>query len=215
LPQRREQLQAGAHLEDIFSLLLNSKFASSIGFDDERIITNIMGTLVGGIETSSAAIVQILDQLFKRPQILKEAIAVANGNDDQLMYRYCWEALRFNPINPFVVRHCTVDYRIASGSLRAMTIKAGSTVLISGRSAMRDGRQFLAAFIFAIYRSESVYIHLGYGLHTCLGDQVSRVQVPEIVKRILQIPGVRPTTDIDFEGGPFPERYVIRYDAVG
>jgi cytochrome P450 len=214
LPQRRAQLQAGEPLDDILSRLLKSSFPSPIGFDDERIITNIMGTLVGGIETTSQAIVQILDQLFKRPKILKEAIAVANGNDDQLMYRYCWEALRFNPINPFVVRHCRIDYRIAAGSLRALTIPAGSTVLVSGRSAMRDGRQLSAASSFAIDRPESVYMHLGYGLHTCLGDQISRIQVPEIVKRILRLPGVRPASEIDFGGGPFPERYMIGYDAV-
>jgi cytochrome P450 len=213
LPQRREQLKNGADLDDVLSRLLKSHFDDSIGFGDERIITNMMGTLVGGIETTSAAIVQLLDQLFKRPKILKEAIEVANGNDDHLMYRYCWEALRFNPINPFVVRHCRADYRIAKGSLRAATIKAGSTVLISTRSAMRDGLQLPAASSFAIDRPESVYMHLGYGLHTCLGDQISRIQVPEIVRRILQIPGVRPAADIDYGGGPFPERYPLTYDA--
>jgi cytochrome P450 len=214
LPLRREQLKDGAQLDDILSRLLKSHFDASIGFDDERIITNIMGTLVGGIETTSQAIVQILDQLFKRPKVLKEAIAVAKGNDDQLMYRYCWEALRFNPINPFVVRRCAVDYRIAKGSLRATTIAAGSTVLVSTRSAMRDGWQLPVASSFAIDRPESVYMHLGYGLHTCLGDQISRIQVPEIVKRILQIPGVRPLSPIDMRGGPFPESYVIGYDSV-
>ncbi|MBN9088230.1 MAG: cytochrome P450 [Reyranella sp.] len=213
LPRRRAQLAAGEKLDDIFSRLLESHFASAIGFDDERIIANMMGTLVGGVETTSQAIVQILDQLFKRPKVLAEAIAAANGNDDSLMYRYCWEALRFNPINPFVVRHCVADYRIAKGTLRAATIKAGSTVLVSTRSAMRDGRQLDAASSFAIDRPPSVYMHLGYGMHTCLGDQISRIQVPEIVRRILQIPGVRPAGPIDFAGGPFPERYLIRYAA--
>src|ERR1700761_9004507 len=52
LPKRRAQLKAGEKLDDIFSRLLESHFASSIGFDDERIITNIMGTLVGGVETT-------------------------------------------------------------------------------------------------------------------------------------------------------------------
>lgn len=212
LPRRRAQIRAGEPLDDIFSRLLKSEFAESIGFGDERIITNMMGTLVGGIETSSQAIVQILDQLFKRPGILREAITVANSNDDHLMYRYCWEALRFNPINPFVVRRCASDYRIACGTLRAATIKAGSTVLVSTRSAMRDGRQLGAASSFVTDRPEYHYMHLGYGMHTCLGDQVSRVQVPEIVKRILQIPGVRPVGEIDFEGGPFPEKYLITYD---
>jgi len=212
LPERRAQLDAGAQLDDIFSRLLKSHFDPVIGFDDERIITNMMGTLVGGIETTNAAIVQLLDQLFKRPGILKEAIAVANSNDDHLMYRYCWEALRFNPINPFVVRHCRTDYRIAHGTLRAKTVKAGSIVFVSGRSAMRDGRQLPAPSSFAIDRPESVYMHLGYGMHTCLGDQISRIQVPEIVRRILQIPGVRPVADPDYADGPFPERYLITYD---
>jgi cytochrome P450 len=172
----------------------------------------MMGTLVGGIETTSAAIVQILDQLFCRPKILKQAIAAAHGEDDQLMYRYCWEALRFNPINPFVVRRCASDYRLAAGTLRAATIKAGATVFVSGRSAMRDGRQLPAASSFVIDRPDSVYMHLGYGLHTCLGDQISRIQVPEIVRRILRIPGVHPIGGIDMEGGPFPEKYFIGFE---
>lgn len=213
LPERRAEIEAGALRDDILSRLLQSQLAPVIGFDEERVVTNIMGTLVGGIETTSAAIVQILDQLFQRPKILGEAVAAAHGSDDHLMYRYCWEALRFNPINPFVVRRCTADYRVARGTLRAATIRAGSTVLVSGRSAMRDGRQLAVASSFAIDRPESVYMHLGYGLHTCLGDQVSRVQVPEIVRRILKLPGVRPEGPIDFAGGPFPERYVVGFDA--
>lgn len=213
LPERRAEIEAGVPRDDILSRLLRSQLAPVIGFDEERVVTNIMGTLVGGIETTSAAIVQILDQLFQRPKILTEAVAAAHGSDDHLMYRYCWEALRFNPINPFVVRRCTADYRVARGTLRAATIRAGSTVLVSGRSAMRDGRQLAVASSFAIDRPESVYMHLGYGLHTCLGDQVSRVQVPEIVRRILKLPGVRPEGPIDFAGGPFPERYVVGFDA--
>jgi hypothetical protein len=63
-------------------------------------------------------------------------------------------------------------------------------------------------------------MHLGYGMHTCLGDQISRIQVPEIIKRILQIPGVRPVGGIDYGvgpggvgPGPFPEHYMLTYDA--
>ena len=119
LPDRQARINAGEQLDDIFSRLLKTKFDQSIGFNEERIITNIMGTLVGGIETTSQAIVQILDELFKRPKILQEVIQLAKTNDDNLLARYCWEALRFNPINPFVIRHAVKDYRIARGSLRA------------------------------------------------------------------------------------------------
>jgi hypothetical protein len=57
-------------------------------------------------------------------------------------------------------------------------------------------------------------MHLGYGLHTCLGDQLSRVQVPEIIKRLLKLPNLRPGSGIDLNGGPFPESYIIEFDPI-
>ena len=45
---------------------------------------------------------------------------VTTADDNESLYAYCWEALRFNPINPFVVRHCAKDYTIASGTLLPM-----------------------------------------------------------------------------------------------
>lgn len=211
LPQRREELALNPALDDILSRLLKTKFDSAIHFDDERIMTNIMGTLVGGIETTSQAIVQILDQLFKRPNILAAAIDAAQKDQDELLYKYCWEALRFNPINPFVIRRCAEDYKLAAGTCRATWIKKGSIVLVCTRSAMQDGRQVPYPSKFCIDRPEYHYMHMGYGQHTCLGDQVSRVQVPEVVKRLLKLPNVRPTSPIDFKGGPFPESYTIAF----
>jgi cytochrome P450 len=212
IPARRAQLADHPERDDILSRLLKSTFPDAIEFDEDRIATNIMGTLIGGGETTSQAIVQILDQLFQRPTELAEATNAAKADDDALLYSYCWEALRFNPVNPFVIRRCSKDYRIASGTLRGTTIKAGKIVLVSTRSAMRDGRELPAAGSFATDRPSYHYMHLGYGTHTCLGDHVSRVQVPEIVKRLLKLPGVRPTGPIDFKGGPFPESYVLEFD---
>lgn len=214
IPERREALQKKPEMDDILSRLLKSHFPEAIHFDDEQIMVNIMGTLVGGVETTSQAVVQILDQLFKRPKILEQAIAAAKTDDNHLLYQYCWEALRFNPINPFVVRRCARDYKIARGTLRSATIKAGSLVFVSTRSAMRDGRQVPAASQFCIDRPPYHYLHMGHGMHTCLGDQLSRVQIPEIVKRILKLPNVRPSSAMDFKGGPFPESYTIEFDSI-
>ncbi|BBB29019.1 cytochrome P450 [Neptunomonas japonica] len=214
IPERREALQKKPEMDDILSRLLKSHFPEAIHFDDERIVANIMGTLVGGVETTSQAVVQILDQLFKRPKILEQAIKAAKTDDNHLLYQYCWEALRFNPINPFVVRRCVRDYKIARGTLRSATIKAGSLVFVSTRSAMKDGRQIPAASQFCIDRPAYHYLHMGHGMHTCLGDQLSRVQIPEIVKRILKLPNVRPSSAMDFKGGPFPESYSIEFDSI-
>ncbi len=215
IPQCRTRLANAPATEnaDVLCRLLKSSFPKEIDFDEQRITTNIMGTLVGGGETTSQAVVQILEQLFKRPEQLAGAIAAAKANDDELLYNYCWEALRFNPINPFVVRTCARDYKVASGTFRSTTIKAGKTVLISTRSAMRDGRVLPAANDFCIDRPAYHYMHMGYGMHTCLGDQVSRVQLPAIIKCLLQLPGVHEVSPIDKKGGPFPESYVIGFDS--
>ncbi len=214
IPQCRSRLQSGSGngTSDILSRLLESNFPADIEFDEDRITTNIMGTLVGGGETTSQALVQLLAQLFKRPEQLEGAIAAAKADDDELLYAYCWEALRFDPINPFVVRNCAKDYKIASGTFRRAKIKAGKTVLVSTRSAMRDGREVPVASDFCIDRPAYHYMHMGYGMHTCLGDQVSRVQLPEMAKCLLKLPGIREVSPIDHKGGPFPESYVIGFD---
>lgn len=211
IPRRREELAVNSDADDILSRLLKSTFVDAIHFDEARIVTNVMGTLVGGVETTSQAIVQILDQFFKRPAILADVTAAAHADDDDLMFKYCWEALRFNPINPFVVRYCAEDYTIASGTWRGTCIKAGRVVLVCTRSAMRDGRELDLPDAFCIDRPDYHYMHMGYGEHTCLGDQVSWVQVPTIIKRLLKLPNLRPLSDIDFKGGPFPESYTIGF----
>lgn len=212
IPRCRERLGETPPPDDILSRLLRTPFPDAIGFDEERIATNIMGTLVGAGETTSQAVAQILEQLFKRPVHLAGAVAAAKADDDALLFNYCWEALRFNPIFPGVFRRCMQDYTIARGTLRSRKIKAGKLVVAAIRSAMRDGREIPAAGTFCIDRPAHHYMHFGYGRHSCLGDQVSQVMVPETVKRLLKLPGLRPAAPIDKRGGPWPEEYVVEFD---
>ena len=213
LPQRRKEIEEHPEKDDIASRLLKMRFPEAIGFDEERIQSNIMGTLVGHVETTSAAIVQLVDQLLDRPTELAGARHAAEQGNDQRLAQYCWEALRFNPVNPFVVRYCEEDYTIASGTLRAKTVKAGTSVYVSTRSAMRDGCEVPDPEDFRLDRPAYHYMHLGYGLHTCLGDHVSRVQVPEIVKQLLLTPNMRraPGSDgkIYMPSNDFPEKFWV------
>ena len=222
IPQRREELKINPELDDILCRLLKLETPKEIGFGEQRIASNIMGTLVGGGETTSQAVAQILVQLFKRPAQLRGAIDAAKAGDDETLYAYCWEALRFDPITPFVARLCVKDYKLASGTLRSLKVKAGQTVLISTRSAMKDGRVLQSPRSFRIDRPEYHYLNTGYGHHTCLGDHVSRVQVPEMIKHLLLLPGVRQHQGITTDGSPhlargekspFPESYVLKFDA--
>jgi cytochrome P450 len=218
LRQRREQLRENPELDDVLSRLLKTQFPSSIGFDDERIIANILGILVGGIQTPNINIVNTLSELLKRPAIQELAAEAARENNDDLLYQYCWEALRFNPGNPFVVRQCRSDYTLASGTFRSKTIKAGSTVLASARSGMRDRRELQVPEAFCIDRPAYHYFHMGYGMHTCLGDQVAKQEMVQIIKRLLMLPNLRASGEINYFHGddpsdlsPFPESYRLQF----
>jgi cytochrome P450 len=142
--------------------------------------------------------------------------AVAAG-DNVTLADYVFEALRFHPINPFVVRFCEQDYELASDTDRRALIKAGTVVLASTASAMMDDGEVDTPEEFRIGRPNYLNLHLGYGHHTCLGDQISMVQVPTIIQRLLLAKNLRRAQgsdgQVDLQGGPFPEKFVLQFDA--
>lgn len=215
--QRHRQLAGNPALDDTLSRLLKLSPPPSIGFDRERIVSNVMGLLVGMVETTSAAVVQALDQLLARPNELQAATEAALADDDATVAAYVWEALRFFPINAFAGRVCVAPYTLAGGSDHATEVPAGAFMLVAGRSAMRDERAIADPETFRADRPSHHTIHFGHGPHTCLGSQINLVQVPEIVKHLLRLPGLKradgPAGELDFQGGPFPERFSVGYAA--
>jgi len=213
LAARQKQVAADPTIDDITARLLRLVTPSTIGFDTARMITNIMGLLVGGVETTSAAVVQAIDILLDRPDALKAAIAAAQGDDSQAFDRMFWEALRFWPINPFVMRLSVESYIIAAGTPRETTIPANSVVLCATASAMRDGTVVKDPEAFVPSRPDYHYFHLGYGSHRCLGDQVSLRQAPELARQLFRAgftaraegAAGRP----DFRNGSFPESFTL------
>jgi cytochrome P450 len=204
--------------KDIFTRLVKTQFPQEIDnyFDEHRIIGNVAGLLIGSVETISQAVVQAVEQILLRPNIFQEALSAAQSNDDKTFDKYVWEALRFNPINPLVFRLCEEDYILASGTPRATRISKTSIVFACTASAMFDATELVEPEKFSLDRPNYHYIHFGYGHHTCLGQYVATVEIPEIVKQIILRPGVRliPGDEgkLDFQGSPFPERFVIAYD---
>lgn len=205
-----------------------TEFVAPRSAEDDRIRTNIMGTLVGGVETTQAAIVQSLNQLFMRPDVFEAARRAALAGDIKTVEKYVWEALRFHPVFPFVVRYAEEDMVLKSGA----KIPKGYHVLASTHSAMFDETvpSFENSNEFNINRDQSKFFHLGYGHHRCLGDNVALVEVPEVVMALLKLPNLRPVSgqlgQLDFRkrtksnalkadeyDSSFPEQFSVEYDA--
>ncbi|HEX2054188.1 MAG TPA: cytochrome P450 [Actinomycetota bacterium] len=197
--------------QDTFSRLVRTVFPPEIGFDDERILSNVMGLLVGTGETSSQAIVQALEQILMRPDVHLAAVEAAKADDPSAFDEYVWEGLRLNPINPLLFRVSVADYTVAAGTERETTIPAGSLVFACTASAVFDEEVMKDPDDFRTDRPEFLSLHFGYGHHTCLGRYVGSVIIPEVIRRVLLRPNVHllppPEGKVDFHGGPFPESF--------
>jgi cytochrome P450 len=199
-----------------------------------RVRTNIIGTLVGGLETTQAAITQTLNLIFQDRDLTKKAkelsaAATADKNSQKQFNNLVWEVLRFHPVNPIVFRYVEKDTEIAG-----VKMKAKSHIMIATQAAMFDSEAFPNPEAIDLNRFNSPrddkYFHLGFGHHRCLGDYVSMIQVPEIIAGILSLPNVRPMPgffgELDFNkrtkhlligkdkaDQSFPERMMLEYDS--
>jgi cytochrome P450 len=199
--------------QDIVSRLVRTRFPEELGFDDRRILANVAGLLIGAGETTSQAVVQVLRQILSRDPVRVEAAAAAADPDPTAFDAYVWEALRLDPINPLVFRYTERDATIAAGAEHEARIPRGTVVFALTASAMSDESRVPSPDDFRVDRTGAPALHFGHGAHSCLGRHVATVVVPEVVRRVLLRPGARllpsPDGDLDFAGGPFPERFVI------
>ncbi len=175
---------------------------------------NIGGLLIGTVETASQATAQALAQLLDRPQVLASAAAAAQSDDPAEFDAYVWEALRFNPISPYLFRTAEAPYTLGAGRPWQTEIAAGTDVLPLVLAAMHDPVRFPNPAAFDPTRPPQVNtFHFGYGLHECMGRYVGGVIIPEIIRQVLLRPNPRVIEPLSFEGKPLPERFVIGWDA--
>jgi cytochrome P450 len=200
----------------VLDRLVASREVRTAELTDDRIGVNIIATLVAGIETTNASVVQALQELFARPEILAKAISAAEANDDVTLSKYVWEALRFRPINPVLVRYAPNDTVLAKGTDRETIIPKGTLVMASVMSAMFDESVVPNAQTFSIDRPDSTYFHFGYGHHQCLGEMVGKIEVPLIIKNLLLQKNLRLTETTANaslrSNNPFPEDFTVEFD---
>jgi cytochrome P450 len=217
IPQKLQQIKDDPRADDILSRLLKTPFPPSVGFGMDRLGVNVVGFLVGAVETTSQAVAQALDVLLDRPIHLAGAKQAAEKGDDELFEGYVWEAMRFNPIFPYLARISAQEYTLAKGTDRETTIPAGTVVLSLTRSAMFDADEFSRPEEFQPRRPYYGALHFGYGMHRCLGEHVAVAMACVLVKRIILRPNLRRAPGdegrLDYRGGPFPERCILEYDA--
>jgi cytochrome P450 len=198
--------------DDTVSRLLRLTAGGLSGLDLQAVVSNVCGLLVGGIETTSQAIINATEQILLRPDVAARAVAAAVANDTTILDAIVWEALRFNPMTTLIIRVAGEAATLAPGSDHETPVAAGRTIAVAVGSAMFDAGVFTAPDCFKD-RPRDAYLHMGFGSHECLGQYVAFAIIPETIRQILMLPGIHLLPDgasrIDVEAGAFAERFVL------
>lgn len=152
-------------------------------FTPDRIAANLIGLLVGALDTTLSAAVLVLDHLLGAPELLRTAVEAASAADPSLLAGYCREALRFRPQSLGLLRVCTQPFTLSSGAGR---IEAGSPVFVGTASAMKDPARFGNPEEFRTDRPEGDYLYFGTGLHSCAGRYLAPVVITEALRSLLK-----------------------------
>ena len=204
--------QSGADKNDVIGRCLALQSAGAAGMSDEDIRNNLIGIIIGLVPTTSKCAVLVLEHLLKNPTLLEQAQDLARADDDAGLSKVVLECLRFNNFNPGFFRVAMQDHVLAGGTWRRKKIRQGESVLVLTQSAMMDGRVVDKPGNYSLERPMKHYMPFGYGMHTCFGQYINLVQIPAIIKPVLQKRSVRRVSGEGGEvtyNGPFPTGFRI------
>ncbi len=197
--------------DDIVKRMLRSVFAAQVDFPITRIGTNAGGLLIGAVETTSQAVAQVIQYFIERPELYAQVKTASLKEDTSDIDALVWEALRFVPISPYMFRQASEDYTLAKGTDRETTIPKGTNVLTLTQSAMFDTYAYENPDEFNPNRNWYHNFNYGFASHDCLGKYVGMVMIPEMVRQIMALDNLKPESEMDYEDGPFPEKYVLSW----
>jgi len=203
---REAEVKIGLNSHDSVSRLVALSQSKAVKFNMQRVIENVGGLLIGAVETTSHAVVNILEYLLQNPDLLARARAAAASDDASAMDGYAFEALRFRPAFPYFFRTCEHDTVLGRGSAYEAPVAKGTTVLAVTQSAMFDPQAVANPDTFDPGRGQGNQFHFGHGLHECLGRAIASVMIPEIVRQGLRLNNLV-TQPVDYKGGPVPEAW--------
>jgi len=201
--------------DDVLTRCLALQKKGVPGFSDVEIRTNLMGFIVGGPPQPPMVVPQAMEQLLRRPDALAGAQAAARAGDDDLLWGYVQEAMRFDPLAPGLPRNVLVDGVIARGTSHETPVKAGDTVLAAFASAMMDPRRVTEPSRFDPHRPASDYIHFGYDLHQCFGRHINRATLHLMLKPLLKRANLRRAPGGAgrlVKNGPFAESLTVVFN---
>jgi len=192
--------------DDLMTELLNAEFKDDTGtvrkLTREEILSMVNMVAGAGNETTNRLIGWTGKVLGEHPDQLRQIVA-----DPKLIPAAVDEILRYEPPGPQVARYVNKDVEVYG-----QTVPKGSTMLFIIASGNRDERRYTDSEHFDIHRHTRSHLVFGYGVHTCIGAALARIEgrvaLEEIVKRF-------PEWEVDYENAELMSTSTVRgWDAL-
>jgi cytochrome P450 len=178
IQERRKQPQ-----DDMISGLIAAQVERDSGGTTQLDDIEITGfaTLLGGAgaETVTKLVGNAIVQFARNPDQWQRLL-----DDRSKVPAAVEEVLRFEAPTQYNVR-----YSLKDAHLHGVTIPAGNPVFLLGGSANRDSDAFTDADKFDIDRdrTEAQNLGFGYGVHSCLGAALARLESAVALEKLLEL----------------------------
>jgi cytochrome P450 family 142 subfamily A polypeptide 1 len=204
--------------EDLFSILVNAEVEGQRMADDEIVMETLL-ILIGGDETTRHTLSGGTEQLLRNHEQWEALVAGAegppacggersdpgSGSDPDLLPGAIEEMLRWTSPVKNMCRTLTADTTFHGTELRE-----GEKIMLMFESANFDEAVFGDPENFRIDRKPNSHMAFGFGSHFCLGNQLARLELSMMTKRVLErLPDLRlaenapvPLRPANFVSGP-------------
>ena len=159
--------------------------------DTSAIATTLIGLVLAAIPPVAKATARATNRLLSSSGAFAGARSAAQQDDQDLLWRYVSEALRFEPQTSALLRETAIRATLSPDTRHRQTIPEQHLVLASTASAMRDPHTVTRPRLFRPDRPDSAYLHFGSGPHRCLGEHIGPVLVTAAVAALFRRPGLR------------------------
>ncbi len=171
-----------APTEDMTSDLVHASLEDGTRLNREEQIAWVRGLLVGGADTTTAALTNLLLIIATQPELARQLRDYAD--DDRMLTRFVEEVLRIEPPAHGLFRTATRDADVGG-----VTIPAGAQLCILFASANDDDAKFPCPRDLDPSRNNlASHLTFGAGIHRCVAASLARMEVKvaaqEIIKRI-------------------------------
>jgi cytochrome P450 family 142 subfamily A polypeptide 1 len=161
--------------DDLVSVLVHAEVEGS-KLEDHQIVTEVLLLLIGGDETTRHTLSGGTRQLLRHPDQHQRLV-----NDRALLPNAVEEMLRWTAPVKNMARTITADTEFHGTQLHQ-----GEKMMLMFESANFDDTVFGDPDNFNIKRDPNSHLAFGFGTHFCLGNQLARVELINMTRRVLQ-----------------------------